>query len=66
MSHEQSESQLKTQLKFVAYFALQMVAQGALIALGGHLANKVINRPRTAALPAGESGGNVSQLRKAV
>ena len=65
MSHEQSESQLKNQLKFVAYFALQMVAQGALIALGGHLANKVISRRSVAALPASE-GGNVTQLRKAV
>jgi hypothetical protein len=66
MSYEQSDSQWKTQLKFFAVFALQTLAQGALMALGAHAANKVINRPRTAALPAGESGGNVSQLRKAV
>ncbi len=63
MSHE-SESNLKSQLKFVAYFALQMIAQGALIAVGGHLASRALSR-RTAALPPSE-GGNVTQLRKAV
>jgi hypothetical protein len=64
MSHE-SESNLKTQVKLLAVFAVQMIAQGALLALGGHLANKALARRATAALPAGE-GGNVTQLRKAV
>ncbi len=64
MSHE-SESNLKTQLKFVGLFMLQMIAQGALIAVGGHMANKIISRRSVAALPASE-GGNVTQLRKAV
>ncbi len=64
MSHE-SESNLKTHIKLLAVFAVQMIAQGALIALGGALANKALSRRSKAVLPPAE-GGTVSQLRKAV
>lgn len=64
MSHE-SESNLKSQVKFLAVFAIQMIAQGALIALGGALANKALSRHSNAVLPPAE-GATVSQLRKAV
>jgi hypothetical protein len=63
MSHE-SESNLKTQVKLLAVFAVQMIAQGALLALGGHLANKAL--ARRAALPAADVGGNVSPIKRAV